>query len=64
MKSITTLIASLMASLEAILNAKIKRWLDSIAFESLSELENAYEADASTLIRIIVDVSDDNFRRL
>lgn len=42
----------------------VERWLGTIAFESLSELETAYTADASTVIRIIVDVRDHKFRQL
>ncbi len=42
----------------------VERWLDTIAFESLSELEKACAADASTIIRIIVNVRDNKFRQL
>ena len=42
----------------------LKRWLDSRVFEFLSELTKVYSEDAATLVRIIVERCDDEFRQL
>ena len=42
----------------------LKRWLDAIMFQSLNELSKAYAEDALSLVKIIIEHGDDEFRQL
>ena len=41
-----------------------QQWLDDLLYTSLHKVERAFEADAKTIIKIILDRNDSGFREL